>query len=276
MQVGFVGLGRQGGPMADMIGRAGFPLTVWARRPGVTDPFVAAGAVRADDLVDLGRRSDLVGVCVVNDDDVNDVASALLPGLRPGAVVVVHSTVHPQTVRRLAAAAADHRIDVLDAPVMGGGAAALRRRLAVAVGGDPALLDRCRPVLEAFGDPVVHVGPAGAGQQAKLLYNLLFVVNAGLHDRIASLGSELGLDRRGLGELLDQLRRSEFARRLVRREATPEALAHASRILTKDVTHALAVLQEEGLAAGPLGPLAWDAIDCLRRRPHDDGPELSS
>jgi 3-hydroxyisobutyrate dehydrogenase-like beta-hydroxyacid dehydrogenase len=173
--------------------------------------------------------------------------------------------VHPRTVQGLAARAASQHVDVLDAPVMGGGAAASRRELAVAVGGDPVVLERCRPMLECFADPIIHVGPVGAGQQAKLLYNLLFVANAGLHDHIASLAAQLGLDRTAVGQLLDQLRHSQFARRLVLREATPQALAHAARILAKDVTHATALLHESDLDMSGLDTLAAVGLERLVR-----------
>jgi 3-hydroxyisobutyrate dehydrogenase len=206
-----------------------------------------------------------VGICVVDDHDVDDVAAEVLAGIAPGGSIAVHSTVHPRTVRALAARAALQRVDVLDAPVMGGGAAASRRQLAVAVGGDPVVLERCRPMLECFGDPIIHVGPVGAGQQAKLLYNLLFVVNAGLHDHIASLAAQLGLDRAAVGQLLDQLRQSEFARRIARREATPEALSHAVRILAKDVTHATALLHESNLDSSGLDTLGAAELERLRR-----------
>jgi 3-hydroxyisobutyrate dehydrogenase len=264
-RVGFVGLGSQGGPMAEMIRRAGFSLTVWARRPEVTASFAATGAAVAADLADLGRRSDLIAICVVDDHDVDEVAAEVLRGIAPGGTIVVHSTVHPRTVRTLAARAALDGVDVLDAPVMGGGAAASRRQLAVAVGGDPVVLERCRPTLECFGDPIIHVGPVGAGQQAKLLYNLLFVANAELHDQVASLGMELGLKRSALAQLLDQLRRSEFARRLVLREAPPQALAHAARILAKDVSHATALLHESNLDSSGLDVLGAAGLDRLRR-----------
>jgi 3-hydroxyisobutyrate dehydrogenase len=264
-RVGFVGLGSQGGPMAEMIGRAGFSLTVWARRPEVSARFAATGAAVASDLTDLGRRSDLVGICVVDDHDVAEVAAEVLGGIAPGGSLVVHSTVHPRTVRALAARAALQRVDVLDAPVIGGGGAASRRQLAVAVGGDPVVFKRCQPMLECFGDPIIHVGPIGAAQQAKLLYNLLFVVNAGLHDHIASLAVQLGLDRAAVGQLLDQLRQSEFARRIARREATPEALSHAVQILAKDVTHATALMHESDLDGSGLDTLGAAGLERLRR-----------
>src|SRR3954454_20195512 len=93
LRVGFVGLGSQGAPMAVMLERAGWPLTVWARRPASLEPLQETSAAVAGDLVELGRASDILGVCVVNDDGVDEVCDAALGDMAEGSVVIVHSTV---------------------------------------------------------------------------------------------------------------------------------------------------------------------------------------
>jgi len=265
MRVGFVGLGSQGAPMAEMIAAAGLPLTVWARRAVAVEPFARAGAAVADDLVAVGRASDVVGVCVVDDAGVDEVCRPLLDGLTPGATIAVHSTVRPDTVERLAVRSGDVGVSVLDAPVMGGAAAARNRSLMVVAGGDADVVERCRPMLEAYADPIVHVGPVGAGQVAKLLFNLLFVVNVEVHERVADLAVRLGIDRSAAAAVLGQLRASSFAPRLIAREIAPAALEHSAAILTKDVGHVLDILGDAAVDTAPLDELARGALDTLRR-----------
>src|SRR5580658_928306 len=109
MRVGWIGLGSQGGPMARRVAEAGFPLSIWARHPAAVEAFADTGATVAGSPAELGVASDIVGICVVADADVEAVLlgdDGLLAGLVPGAVVMIHSTIHPDTCTRLAGAAA--------------------------------------------------------------------------------------------------------------------------------------------------------------------------
>jgi len=145
LRVGFVGLGDQGGPMARRIADAGFSTTVWARRPATLHPFASTPATIAASPADLGRTSDLVGVCVVNDDDVRAVLlgpDGVLAGMGPGSIIAIHSTVHPQTCREVADAARATGVSVIDAPVSGGGQVAAAGQLLVLVGGEEADVER--------------------------------------------------------------------------------------------------------------------------------------
>jgi 3-hydroxyisobutyrate dehydrogenase len=195
-RVGFIGLGSQGAPMARAIVEAGFPTTLWARRPESLEPFSGSAEI-ADSPASLARRVDVIGVCVLADADVEEVVvgeDGLLDGLRPGAVVAIHSTVHPDTCARVATAVARVGADVLDAPVSGGAPAVESRRLLVMVGGDPGVLERARPVLSSFGNPIVHLGPIGAGQMGKLVNNVLFTSTMSLAHQAIRLASSLELD----------------------------------------------------------------------------------
>jgi 3-hydroxyisobutyrate dehydrogenase-like beta-hydroxyacid dehydrogenase len=120
--VGFIGLGDQGLPMATAIAEAGYPLHVWARRPASFDTLGATPYVRHDDLKDLAAACDIAGLCISTDDDVlRIVTGGLLDGLRQGSVVVNHGTGTPGNAARLAETCAPAGVDVLDAPVTGGG-----------------------------------------------------------------------------------------------------------------------------------------------------------
>ena len=213
MEIGFIGLGSQGAPMARMIGRAGFPLHLWARRRASLEPFEDSGARFAADPAELAAACDLVCLCVRDDADVIGVArdGGLIAALRRGAVLVVHSTVHPDTCRELEAEAAPRGIDVLDAPVSGGPGPALEGSLTVMVGGRREAFERCLPVFRSYGDPVVHLGPLGSGQLCKLINNALFTANLKLTSDGLSLAESLGLDGSAFVELVQRSSGASFA-----------------------------------------------------------------
>jgi 3-hydroxyisobutyrate dehydrogenase len=207
MHVGFIGLGSQGGPMAGRIIDAGFPTTLWARRPASLEPFAGTAAKVAASPAELAAASDLVCLCVVGDADVEEVvtgANGVLTGLKPGGVIAVHSTVHPKTCHALAEIAAAQGVSVIDAPVSGGAPAVEERRLLVMVGGDADVVERCRPVFESYADPIVHVGDLGSGQTTKLLNNVLFTANLGTAASALALGEALGVLPERLTEVISR------------------------------------------------------------------------
>jgi 3-hydroxyisobutyrate dehydrogenase-like beta-hydroxyacid dehydrogenase len=202
--------------MAQRIVGQGFPMTVWARRAETLEPFVAAGAQVATSRHELGAASEILCICVLADQDVDDVLrgpEGALAGMAPGGVVVVHSTVHPDTCRRLQD---DHpELRVIDAPVSGGGHMAAQRQLLVMVGGDADAFERCRPVLETFADPLVHLGPLGAGQEAKLLNNALFAAQLGLVADAFATATERGLDPAALRSVLEAGSSRSYAAQII-------------------------------------------------------------
>jgi 3-hydroxyisobutyrate dehydrogenase len=205
--VGFIGLGSQGAPMARRIVEASFPLTLWARRPQSLQPFADTAATVAPTPAALAEASSIVCICVTGDDDVAAVVEGpdgVLSGLAPGGILLVHSTVHPETCIRLQQLGAAKGVTVLDAPVSGGGPAAAQGTLLVMVGGDEAGLDMARPVLATFGDPILHVGDIGAGQTAKLVNNLVFTAQIALALEAFALADELGLDTEAMGHVFER------------------------------------------------------------------------
>src|SRR5262245_55666741 len=101
-RVGFIGLGSQGGPMAQQIITAGYPTTLWARRAETLEPYAGSGATFAGSPDELAANSEVIGLCVLADRDVDEVVDAMLPGIAPGTVLAVHSTVDPATCLRVA------------------------------------------------------------------------------------------------------------------------------------------------------------------------------
>lgn len=194
MDAGFIGLGNMGRQIVDAQLEAGLGMTLWARRPASLEPYADRDVSVAATPAEVGAASDVVGICVWDEADVDQVLlgdDGVLAGLRPGGVVAIHSTISPKACARLEAAAASRGGGLVDAPVSVG---ASFPRLLVMVGGDDEVVARCRPALDAFGDPVLHLGPIGSGQVAKLVNNTLLAGQVGLGRDAVRLGADLGLD----------------------------------------------------------------------------------
>lgn len=205
MRIGFIGLGAMGLPMAKNILRAGFTLSVWARRPEAAQEALAQGASWADTPADLARQSDVVITIVTNSPDVQDLmtrADGLLAGAHPDLAVVDMSTIAPAVTRALARESARRDVTLLDAPVSGGTQGAQAGTLTIMVGGDQAAFERVKPVLEAMGRTIVHVGPSGAGEVIKLVNNMLVGVIAAATAEALVLGTKAGADLTAMTEVV--------------------------------------------------------------------------
>ena len=219
LRVGFIGLGDQGAPMAIRIVEAGMPLRVWARRPASLDPFRGRGAGPSESASALGAESDVVCLCVWNDEDVREVSlpesGGVLAGMAPGSVLVIHSTVHPRTIREVAERARAQGVSVLDAPVSGGGQAALDRNLTVMVGGETEVFERCRAIFESYGAMVRHVGPLTAGAACKLLNNAMFAAQLEFAAELGEIARTLELDVPAVLEIVRNGSGASFAQQVV-------------------------------------------------------------
>jgi 3-hydroxyisobutyrate dehydrogenase len=271
LRIGFIGLGSQGGPMARRIIEAGYPVTLWARRPGTLEPFADTGAKTAESPAELAAASDLVCVCVRADADVEEVVAGpggVLGGLAEGGVIAVHSTVHPDTCRRLAEQAAAKKARLIDAPVSGGGPAAAAGRLLVMAGGDAETLEFCRPVFASYADPIVHLGPVGAGQVTKLLNNVLFTAHLGTAASLLSLGRSLGVDPLHLANVISHGSGNSFAlERVAAAGGTLDGIAaHAGTLLRKDVALAADLAAAADAPTGTVLTAADDALALMNVR----------
>lgn len=174
--IGFIGLGTMGRPMARNLLHTGHHLVVYARRPETASELVAAGARQFANPAELTRAADIVVSIVTADAEVEDVAlgpEGVIEGASPGKIFVDMSTIGPETVRRVASRLAEAGVGMLDAPVSGGPAGAEAATLAIMVGGEREHFERCRPVFDALGKHIFHVGPLGAGQTIKLVNQLI-------------------------------------------------------------------------------------------------------
>ena len=200
--VGFIGLGRMGEQMAGCVLDAGFPLTAWARRAAAMRALTAAGARAADSVAVLGVSCDYVGVCVLDDAAVAEICDALIPAMRPGSLLAIHSTIAPASCEALEARCAERGVLFCDAPVDGSPDDAAAGRLVVMCGGTAEAVAAARPVFQTFGRLIVHLGSAGAGERAKIICNSMFAADLGLAHAAMSLGDTFGLDREQLHEVL--------------------------------------------------------------------------
>lgn len=249
-RVAFAGMGRMGAPMARNVLGAGFPLRVWNRTPAAAAPLVEAGAEQATDPRAVAADADVLVTMLADAAAAEAVLlgeGGALSALSPGAVVLEMSTIGPHAVRRLAEAAALRGVDLLDAPVSGSVTMAEAATLTAMVGGDPDVLERARPVLEAMTARQLHVGPSGAGATMKLAVNSVIALTNQAVSEALVLAEAAGIPR---DVAYDVLGSSAVASPFVqyKREAflDPDAapVAFTTAMLQKDVSLALALARD--------------------------------
>ncbi len=195
--VGFVGLGIMGQAMAANLLAAGHDTVVWNRTRSRADSLVASGATLAASPGDVASRCDIVMICVSDTPDVEAVVfgvDGIAEGLRPGGLIIDHSTISPEATKRFAASVTDVGGNWLDAPVSGGSEGAVNGTLSIMVGGDPVQFERALPYLEDVGSTITLVGPMGAGQLVKAVNQILVVVNQLAVSEALLLAEAGGLD----------------------------------------------------------------------------------
>ena len=190
---GVIGMGAMGAPMAVNLERAGRLEAVWNRTPGRVPAKLLPQRV-ADSPAVLAGRCQVVLISVSRDADLLEVIDALLPGLAPGSTVIDTSTVAAATAVEAAQQVATRQCGFLDCPVSGGVEGARRGTLSVMAGGDAAVLERTRAVLDCVAGTVTHIGPVGSGQSAKAVNQLMAAgINHAVTEALA-FGVALGLD----------------------------------------------------------------------------------
>jgi 3-hydroxyisobutyrate dehydrogenase len=173
--VGFIGLGNMGAPMAGRLLDAGYPLVVHDMRAAAAAPLLARGARAAASPAEVGAAAATVITILPTSREVRQVLlgpKGLLDALRPGSLVLEMTSADPSATRELAGEVAARGSALIDAPVSGGVRGATEGTLAIMVGGDPALLERARPLLARMGKNIFHAGPVGTGHAIKLVNNM--------------------------------------------------------------------------------------------------------
>ena len=207
MQVGFIGLGIMGASMAANLQKAGHRLVVHDLRRASAEPHLAAGAVWAETPRAVAEAAEVVFTSLPGPPEVEAVAlgaDGLLAGMRPGGAYFDLSTNSPSTVRRIHAAFAERGAHMLDAPVSGGPRGAATGRLALWVGGEEAVFERHKALLDAMGDQARYVGPIGAGSVAKLVHNCAgYAIQTALAE-VFTLGVKAGVEPLALWDAVRQ------------------------------------------------------------------------
>jgi 3-hydroxyisobutyrate dehydrogenase-like beta-hydroxyacid dehydrogenase len=194
--VGFIGVGNMGNPMAGNVLK-NFPLTVFDMNPAAMGNLVAAGARKAGSAQEVVEQSDIVLTCLPASPDVEALylgAGGLVERARPDTILIDLSSVLPSTPRKIEARARERGVHFLEAPVSGGVSGARAATLAVMVGGDPAVLERARPVLRSIGPNIFSVGSVGAGNTVKAINNMMACVNSLAMMEGVVLARKAGLD----------------------------------------------------------------------------------
>lgn len=175
-KVGFIGLGIMGMPMARNLLKAGFEVVVYNRTKSKAEQLTKEGAKKADSPRELAMECPVVITIVSDTPDVEEVVlgkDGIIEGIKPGSVVIDMSTISPQATQRIAARLRQKEVHMLDAPVSGGEQGAIKGTLSIMVGGDAEVFERCKPIFEAMGKNIVHVGANGMGQTVKLMNQIL-------------------------------------------------------------------------------------------------------
>lgn len=205
MRLAFIGLGQMGRPMASNLLRAGHALTVHNRSRGVVDALVASGARAAGTPAEAAREAEVVMTCLLHPEQAREVyfgPQGVLEDVVPGRIFIDFATVEPALSREIGAAVAARGGHFLDAPISGGPAGAAAATLSIMVGASPEAFAAARPVLEALGDKLFHLGPVGAGSTVKMCNQMLTGVTHALVAEAMVLGCKAGIDARAMYEVL--------------------------------------------------------------------------
>jgi 3-hydroxyisobutyrate dehydrogenase-like beta-hydroxyacid dehydrogenase len=193
-KIGFVGVGLMGHGMARNLLAAGYPVTVIAHRNRATvEDLVSRGAVEAPSLADLAAAASIVHICAPGSPQVEAIIEALMPGLKPGSVVVDCSTSDPTSTLALAAKLEAAGCHMADAPLGGTPVQAEAGELSTMVGASDEVFRRLDPVIGSWARTVVHLGPVGTGHKMKLLNNFLSLGYAALYSEALALSEKVGI-----------------------------------------------------------------------------------
>lgn len=206
MNIGYIGLGDIGLPMAQRIARAGLPLTVWNRTAARMAPLAEDGAATAGSAAELAERSDIVFLCIDTREGIEEILfgpTGVMQASRRPRLVVDNSTMPPEFAQAVAARLAEAGIAFVDAPVSGGAGGARAGTLAVMAGGDAADVELARPAIMTYAGRLTHVGPVGCGMVAKACNQTIQFLTAAAIAEACNLGQGFGLEVDKLAEAFE-------------------------------------------------------------------------
>ena len=280
-KIGFIGIGNMGNPMAGHLVKKGFDVTVYDARPEVMQAFVAQhGGKAAKSLVDVAHGADAVITMLPNDKVVRSVVlgegteNCVAAGLAKGAIVMDMGTSNPSGTRSLAEALKPRGLEVVDAPVMGGVIFAKDATLDIMVGGDAALVERVKPVLQALGRSIISCGGTGTAHAMKALAN--YVNACALINAIEAMtiGRKFGLDSKLMADALIPM--CSGRNHPIEKKVVPHVLTRkfgtgmAMAFIAKDVRIAV----ETAKSVDAFAPLAERVADLWSAAAEKVGPNL--
>ncbi|MFF7945097.1 NAD(P)-dependent oxidoreductase [Nocardia gamkensis] len=252
-RLGFVGAGQLGEPMVHRLLDAGHEVLVCARRPELQDRLRHRGADVTPSVEQLASSCDILISCLFSDDQLQEIAAGpagLAANMRPGAILVSHTTGLASTVETLAA----EGLCVLDAPVSGTAQDIAEGRLTVLIGGPAEKVDVVVPLLNSYADPVVRTGDLGSALRLKLVNNALFAANAQLVIAAMQVVEKLGGEGSRLLEVLEYCSGGSRASTSLVSASDVDAFATAAGpFLRKDVSAYVAAAAQAGVDPGLLG-----------------------
>jgi len=247
MKVGWIGLGQMGEPFATKVVEAGHQLVGHSRAGKPRDALTRAGARLTSSLTEAVAGAEIVGVCLFDDGQVLEVLTQeVLAAMAPGAVLALHSTGVPTLVEDLAARAPTG-VSVLDATFSGTAQDAAVGGIRLFIGGDAAVLERARPVLSTYCNPIIHVGGVGAARRLKLINNLLFAAQVSLAAEGLKAAEQMGLPLKTAVQALRISSGGSFALERFENGEIDVMLERLAHYLDKDVSAARAAAKAEGL-----------------------------
>lgn len=274
IRIGFIGLGNQGKPIALHLAPAGFETTVYDIAEEPVAELVASGARAASSPRELGNQADVVGICVPEDAHVLAVVfgdDGLLEGMKPGGVILIHSTVLPETAEHISIAAADKGVDVMDACVTGGATRAAAKQLTYLIGGSVDALEKARPYFEATTEiEIVHAGKLGQGAKLKLCINLITYIQWAAAYESMALAKAIGLPQeilekagRSNGQMTDLMINFLAAHKMPEEAVNSEGIQKLMRghmnIAEKDLAWVLQLARKSGVSL-PVGGLVSQSM----------------
>ena len=265
MRAARIGAGRMGRPICDRLIAAGYPLVVMARSDAAQRAASADGLDWRATIADVVAEADVVFCVVLNDAQVRSVclgADGALAAMKPGAILVQHTTSDPETARLLGEAAAARGVSVLDAALSGGPHDIAAGRLTLWVGGQAQALAAARPLLETYAAPILPVGDLGDGQKVKLVNNALFVAQVGLAIDAVRLAGALGIEEAAILAALQHGSGASRGLAVVAGGGSVAAVAgRLGALMEKDVAMVRSASAHAGVDLGVLGAvLESDAV----------------
>jgi 3-hydroxyisobutyrate dehydrogenase-like beta-hydroxyacid dehydrogenase len=244
-----------GRPMVSRLVQAGHQVRALGRTAGARSELDTLGARAVADPAAVADAADLVIVCVFTDEQVQEVClgGELTTAMPRGSVLALHTTGSPRTAQAIAVNAAPDEVDVVDAPVSGGPHDIAAGRLTLFMGGTKDAVARVRPTLASYGDPILHVGPVGAGQRMKLVNNTIFAAQIGVVAEAIRLGTELGLPESTMLEALPHASGSSRALSgIAARGSVASFVEIVGGFVGKDIEVVRKITAELGADLGPL------------------------